>query len=86
MNVELAYGRHGLAVNLPEQTRIVAAPVVPGLADETAAIREALRQPIASAPLAAKVKAGDRVVVVHSDITRATPNDRLLPVLLARRQ
>jgi nickel-dependent lactate racemase len=29
------------------------------------------------------VKPGDTVVVVHTDITRATPNDRILPVLLA---
>src|ERR1019366_7653446 len=37
---------------------------------------------IRSAALAAKVRAGDRVVIVHSDITRATPNDRILPVLI----
>jgi lactate racemase len=56
---------------------------MPGLPDEAAAIREALRQPIASAPLAELVKPGDTVVIAHSDITRATPNARLLPVLLA---
>jgi nickel-dependent lactate racemase len=33
--------------------------------------------------LAAKVKPGDKVVIAHSDITRATPNDRILPVILA---
>ena len=36
-----------------------------------------------AAPLAAKVKPGDKVVIAHSDITRATPNERILPVLLA---
>jgi nickel-dependent lactate racemase len=55
---------------------------VPGVPDETAAILAALRDPIGSAPLRDKVKPGDKVVVVHSDITRATPNDRLLPVIL----
>lgn len=83
MRVDLAYGRTGLAVDLPETTDIVSARFVPGLADEAAAIRQALRRPIGSAPLAAKVKPGDKVVIAHSDITRATPNDRLLPVLLA---
>ena len=83
MKVELAYGRNGLTVNLPERTHVVCSRSVPGLHDEPAAIREALRHPIESAPLAAKVKSSNRVVIVHSDITRATPNDRLLPVLLA---
>lgn len=83
MHVDLAYGRTGLTVDLPETTDIVSARFLPGLPDETAAIRQALRRPIGSAPLAAKVKPGDKVVIAHSDITRATPNDRLLPVLLA---
>ena len=56
---------------------------MPGLADEAAAIRAALAAPIHSAPLAERVKPGDRVVIAHSDITRATPNLRILPVLLA---
>ena len=81
--IKLAYGRDGLAVNLPAHCQVVQAPFIPGLADEPAAIRAALRQPIKSLPLAAKVRPGNKVVIVHTDITRATPNDRLLPVLLA---
>ena len=81
--IKLAYGRDGLSVTLPAQCRVVQAPFIPGLADEPAAIRAALRQPINSLPLAARVRAGNKVVIVHTDITRATPNDRLLPVLLA---
>ena len=83
MYIDLAYGRTGLSVNLPDQTCIVRSRFAPGLPDEAAAIRQALRQPIGSAPLAAKVKPGDTVVIVHSDITRATPNNRILPVILA---
>lgn len=83
MSFKLAYGRQGLNLNLPDPVDVIAAPVVPALSDEIGALRQALRQPIASAPLAAKVKPGDRVVIAHSDITRATPNDRILPVLLA---
>jgi lactate racemase len=45
-------------------------------------LREAIRNPIGSAPLAKLVNPGEKVVVVHTDITRATPNDRILPVLL----
>ena len=83
MNVNLAYGHNGLTVHLPDQTDIVESRFVPGLADEAAAIHAALRDPIGSPPLAQKVKPGHKVVIVHSDITRPTPNDRMLPVLLA---
>ena len=83
MQVELAYGRDGLTVNLPDSAQVVTSRFVPGLPDEAAAIRDALRQPIGSLALATKVTPGDKVVIAHSDITRATPNDRILPVLLA---
>jgi len=80
--VQLAYGRDGLAVSLPARAQILLTRFIPGLADEPTAIRAALRQPINSAPLTGKVRASDKVVIVHTDITRATPNDRILPVLL----
>jgi nickel-dependent lactate racemase len=83
LEITLRYGREGLPVTLPDGVDVVTTRFVPGLLDEAAAIREALRQPIGSAPLAELVKPGDTVVVAHSDITRATPNARLLPVLLA---
>jgi nickel-dependent lactate racemase len=88
VRINLAYGREGLAVDLPEKSGhnpidIIRPQFVPGLPDEPAAIRQALRAPIASPPLARLVKPGDSVVIVHTDITRATPNDRLLPVILA---
>ncbi len=81
--VELAYGRNGLTIQVPEDTAILRTRDVPGLPDEAAAIRAALRAPIGSAPLAELVRPGMTVAISHSDITRATPNDRLLPVLLA---
>ncbi|MCL4266150.1 MAG: nickel-dependent lactate racemase [Anaerolineae bacterium] len=83
MRVELAYGRSHLIINLPDTTDVLRPRFVPGLADETAALRDALRGPINSPPLAELVKPGDTAVIVHTDITRATPNDRILPVLLA---
>ncbi len=83
MQVQLAYGRRGLVANLPETTRVITSRFLPGVEDEVATIREALAHPIGSAPLAEIVKSGDRVVIAHTDITRATPNDRILPVLIA---
>jgi nickel-dependent lactate racemase len=55
---------------------------VPGLPNEVAALRESLRQPIGSRPLAQLANPGDRAVIVHTDITRATPNQLILPVIL----
>ncbi len=83
MNVELSYGRNGLIVDFPQNTRVIRSPDVPPCRDESQAILAALRAPIGSPPLADLVSPGDRVVIVHTDITRATPNDRLLPVILA---
>jgi lactate racemase len=83
MRVKLAYGHDGLTVDLPDSAHVVTPRFVPGVADEPAALRDALRRPMNSRPLAEKVKPGDKVVIVHTDITRATPNDRILPILLA---
>jgi nickel-dependent lactate racemase len=83
MQITLAYGRRGLQVEFPPGTHVVEAHFVDGLADESAAIRRALREPIGSLPLRDIVGTGDRVVVVHSDLTRPMPNHRVLPVLLA---
>lgn len=83
MKVKLAYGRSGLEIDVPDSANLIQAPDIPGLADEKAAIRAALRKPIQSDALAQLVKKGDRVAISHTDITRATPNDRMLPVLLA---
>ena len=82
MKVKLDYGRNGLVVDLPDHSRIVTPRHQQGLPDEASAIREALRHPIGSPPLALLVKPGDKVVVSHTDITRATPNSRILPILL----
>ncbi len=82
MQIKLAYGRSGLVVELPDHTQIIASRFVPGLPNEAAAIRKVLRQPINSPALRKKVSPEDHVVIVHTDITRATPNDRLLPAIL----
>jgi len=82
MKIKLAYGRLGLTINAPDNIDILDARPTPGLADERKSIKEALRMPIQSAPLRDKIKSGNKVVIVHTDITRATPNDRILPVLL----
>ncbi|HCB49085.1 MAG TPA: hypothetical protein DEP47_06070, partial [Chloroflexi bacterium] len=82
MRVDLNYGREGLTVNLPDSADIITPDYLPGLPNEAAALIQAIRLPIESPPLGQLVKPGDTVVIVHTDITRATPNDRIMPVLL----
>lgn len=82
MFTHIAYGRTGLEIEVPDDTDIIRSASAPAVPSETEAILQALRHPIRSAPLSARVSAASKVVVVHTDITRATPNARMLPVLL----
>jgi nickel-dependent lactate racemase len=82
MRVQLAYGRTGLPMEVPNDAVMLSARHIPGLKDETAWLKESLRAPIHSLPLRELVQPGDTVTIVHTDITRATPNERILPVLL----
>ncbi len=82
MQINLAYGRTGLTIHLPPQTDPITSRFVPGVEEESAALRSALRKPIGCPPLRDLIQPGNRVVIVHTDITRATPNDRILPILL----
>jgi nickel-dependent lactate racemase len=83
MKVQLAYGQRHLSVDLPDdRTTLIAPTHTPGLPDERAAVREALDQPIGAPALLEWLKPGSRVCIVFTDITRATPNDRLIPWLL----
>jgi len=83
VKVDLAYGRAGLTITVPDHTDVIIPGFIPGLPDEQASLLQTLRHPIDSPPLADLVTPGDSVVIVHTDITRATPNDRILPVILA---
>jgi lactate racemase len=83
MKVNLAYGQGALAVEFPDRGTTVIEPAHhAGLPDEPAAVRNALDNPIGAAPLGQQVKATDRVCIIFTDITRATPNHRLIPWLL----
>ena len=84
MNVKLQYGRKGLRVDLASSDVCVLEPAfVPGFPDEKEAFLDALRRPIASAPLKEMIKLSDKVAIVIPDVTRPLPSDRLLPWLFA---
>jgi nickel-dependent lactate racemase len=84
MRVKIAYGKTGLPLELDDSldVRVVEPSFVPALPDPAAAVREALRGPIGSPPLAGLVRPGMRVGVVFSDITRPAPNPLLLGAVL----
>ena len=82
MQITMDYGRNGLLLDVPDDADIFLVRETPVVADETATIREALRNPFQSAPLGSRVRKGMNILIVHTDVTRATPNDRLLPVIL----
>jgi nickel-dependent lactate racemase len=83
MNVNLAYGQGNLVVEFPnDRTTVIVPAHAAGLQDERAALIRALENPIGSKPLKDIVKRGDKVCISFTDITRATPNHRLIPWLL----
>jgi len=83
MKVNLAYGQGHLTVELPEKrTTIIEPSHKPGLSDERAAVMEALAKPIGAKPLKELIRPTDKVCIGFTDITRATPNERLIPWLL----
>jgi nickel-dependent lactate racemase len=83
MKVPLAYGRGHLPVELPEdRTTVIQPSHLSGLKDERNAVLAALDRPISTRPLREWIKPGDDVCILFTDITRATPNDRLIPWLL----
>jgi nickel-dependent lactate racemase len=82
MKQRIAYGRGAIEVDVPPDATIVEAPDSRALPAELPAFLEAVRAPIGAAPLRESIRATDRVVIVTSDVTRATPNERLIPWIL----
>jgi nickel-dependent lactate racemase len=82
MRLMLAYGTSGLAVEVPDHAVVVEPVEPPALADQAAAIRQALRSPVSGPPLAELVGSGPRVAVVFPDLTRPMPNTTVLPPVL----
>ena len=82
MNIQIPYGSTHLSVELPESTTVISPRYSPALADERGAFMSALRTPLASKALVERVKPQDTIAIVISDITRPTPNERIIPWLL----
>jgi lactate racemase len=85
MIFKLAYGKTGHAVELSEDYNIdvIEPRWIESLEDENLSITKALRKPYGSKPLNDIVRSHDKVAIIFSDITRATPYNVIVPPLLA---
>jgi nickel-dependent lactate racemase len=86
MRVELAFGRTGLRVDLPEEFRyrVLEARSAEPLPEPATVLEKALDAPVACPPLA-EMAAGKRSAAISvCDITRPTPNSFVLPPVLRR--
>jgi nickel-dependent lactate racemase len=84
MNIELAYGKKGLGIQIPDQfqTEVVETNYIKGLAHPYQSTREALINPIQHPSLKKSVRSHQKVAIIFNDITRATPYHILVPALL----
>jgi nickel-dependent lactate racemase len=83
ISAQLAYGRGFLEVQLPRDRTDIVEPVsVAGLKDEQGSFFQSLDHPIDSRPLREYLRPDAQVCIVFTDITRATPNERIIPWLL----
>jgi nickel-dependent lactate racemase len=84
MKVSLAYGRSHIDIELPDdRTTVIEPSHMNPVPDEWAAVIAALDNPESAPELKTQITPATKIVIVHTDITRATPNDRLIPWILA---
>ncbi|MFC1988949.1 nickel-dependent lactate racemase [Chloroflexota bacterium] len=83
--IYLPYGDSLLKIRIPEDNVacVLERHRQKGIENEAEAITESLREPIGSPPLIDCLSTDDKVVVIVTDNTRACPEDRLLPAILA---
>jgi nickel-dependent lactate racemase len=78
------YSKTEIEFTLPATMRgsVVVSKQAAPLVDIQSAITDVLAHPVGTPPLREMAKPGDRVCIVFTDITRASPDDLLVPALL----
>lgn len=86
MRVDVAFGKSGLTLDLPEgfRYRVLEARSAVPLADPAGALERALDSPIASMSLEELARGKHSAAISVCDITRPAPNRQVLPPVLAR--
>ncbi|MGQ9623560.1 MAG: nickel-dependent lactate racemase [Candidatus Caldatribacteriaceae bacterium] len=84
VRVVLTYGMNRIPLEIPEENFLYAIEPrnISGVIEERKAIQESLQHPIFASPLCEQVRKGMKVVIVGDDLTRATPREKIFPVLL----
>ena len=84
MKIELGYGDGIQTAEIPDRNilKILRANPVSSGEKGGSVVREALKDPIASAPLAEIVRPGEKTVIITSDITRPMPTWDVMPAVL----
>lgn len=80
--IKLAYGKGEIELGVPGNAVVIEPRHLEGVKDEHGLVKEALLRPVGSPALRSMVKATDIVAIVISDITRPTPNHKLIPWLI----
>jgi lactate racemase len=86
MRMELAFGKTGVEVELPEgfRYRVLEARSAVPLEDQAGAIRAALDAPTGTPPLEELARGKSSAAISVCDITRPAPNRQVLPPVLER--
>ena len=86
MQVNLAFGKTGLPVNLPDtfRYRMLEARSAKPLPDWRGALEAALDAPIGTPPLEEMARGKQSAAISVCDITRPAPNRKTLPSVLER--
>lgn len=82
VRVHLPYGEHGIDADVPDGATVLLPERFEPIADPDAAVRAAIAAPIGRPPLREMVRAGQRAIIVVSDVTRPVPNQVILPPIL----
>lgn len=82
MQVNLAYGKSGHVIDLPDGVMVIKSKYVKGFDDEVGEIRKSIQNPVGTGRLADKINKDSKIAIVVSDITRPVPSDKILPPLL----
>jgi lactate racemase len=78
MQVQLPYGRELLPIDVPDAATVLRPQATEALPHAPGAVLDALKSPLAGIPLRDRVRVGQSVAIVISDITRPVPNELLL--------
>ena len=84
--IEFPFGKGfvTLSLDLKPAAEVLLPELVPGVADELAAIRSSVSRPIGSGQLQDLARGKNSVAIVINDITRPSPTEAMLTVLVEK--